>query len=149
MAFRGSFGRIYRKHSHICTPLQLLDGGQVPKNIGWRIFFKLFFMIKTLEMMKGGSDQAWLQQTVEYRAALDCSYVDTRVDVGDGHCVSHKNGAESVLEFDCGHIYRRASQEPRYPGPLFIRTRCPDTSSKATLWMKTQNEGSLTPPCKL
>lgn len=110
MAFRGSFGRIYRKHSHICTPLQLLDGGQVPKNIGWRIFFKLFFMIKTLEMMKGGSDQAWLQQTVEYRAALDCSYVDTRVDVGDGHCVSHKNGAESVLEFDCGHIYRRASQ---------------------------------------
>ena len=23
----------------------------------------------------------------------------------------------------------------------------PDTSSKATLWMKTQNEGSLTPPC--
>ena len=33
------------------------------------------------------------------------------------------------------------------PGPLFIRTRCPDTSLKATLWMKTQNEGSLTPPC--
>ena len=27
------------------------------------------------------------------------------------------------------------------------RTRCPDTSSKATLWMNAQNEGSLTPPC--
>ena len=39
------------------------------------------------------------------------------------------------------------AERPRYPGPLFIRTLCPDTSSKATLWMKTQNEGSLTPPC--
>ena len=46
-------------------------------------------------MMKGGSDRARLQQTAEHGAALDCSYVDTRVDVGNGHSVSHKNGAES------------------------------------------------------
>ena len=82
----------------------------MPKNIGWRLVFKLFFMIKTLEMMKGGSDRARLQQTAEHGAALDCSYVDTRVDVGNGHSVSHKNGAESVLEFDCEHAHGRASQ---------------------------------------
>ena len=82
MAFRGSFGRIYRKHLHICTTLQFLDGGQVPQNIGWRIFFKLFFMIKKLEMMNGESDRPWLQQTAGYWAALDCSFVDTRVDAG-------------------------------------------------------------------
>ena len=27
------------------------------------------------------------------------------------------------------------------------RTRCPDTSLKATLWMKAQHEGALTPLC--
>ena len=36
---------------------------------------------------------------------------------------------------------------PRFPGPLLIRTRCPVTSSKVTLWMKAQHEGALTPPC--
>ena len=39
------------------------------------------------------------------------------------------------------------AERPRYPGPLFIRTRCPDTSSKATLWVKAQHEGALPPPC--
>ena len=39
------------------------------------------------------------------------------------------------------------AERPRFPGPLWRRTRCPDTSSKATLWMKSQHEGVLTPPC--
>ena len=39
------------------------------------------------------------------------------------------------------------SERPRFPGPLLIRTRFPDTSSNATLWMKAQHEGTLTPPC--
>ena len=30
---------------------------------------------------------------------------------------------------------------------LLKRTRCPETSLKATLWMKAQHEGALTPPC--
>ena len=38
-------------------------------------------------------------------------------------------------------------EAPRFPGPLLIRTRCPDTSSNATLWMQSQHEGALTPPC--
>ena len=32
---------------------------------------------------------------------------------------------------------------------LLRRTRCTDTSSKATLWTKAQNEGSLTLPCMI
>ena len=63
MNFRGSFGRIYHKHVHVCTPLQLLDGGRVPQNIGLKIFFKSFFMIKKLEMMNGGSDQLRIRST--------------------------------------------------------------------------------------
>ena len=39
------------------------------------------------------------------------------------------------------------AKRPRFPGLLSIRTRCPDTSLKATLWMKAQHEGALTPPC--
>ena len=39
------------------------------------------------------------------------------------------------------------SEGPRCPGPLLIRTGCSDTSSDATLWMKSQHEGVLTPPC--
>ena len=39
------------------------------------------------------------------------------------------------------------SKRPRFPGPLLIRTRCPHTTSKATLWMKAHHEGALTPPC--
>ena len=35
---------------------------------------------------------------------------------------------------------------PRCPGPLLIRTRCPDTSSNATLWMKSQHEGGTDTP---
>ena len=38
-------------------------------------------------------------------------------------------------------------ERPRFPRLLLIRTRCLDTSSKATLWMKAQHEGALTPPC--
>ena len=38
-------------------------------------------------------------------------------------------------------------ERPRFPGQLLIRTRCPDISSNATLWMKSQHEGVLTPPC--
>ena len=30
-----------------------------------------------------------------------------------------------------------------FSGPLLIRNRCPDTSSKASLWMKAQKEGAL------
>ena len=37
------------------------------------------------------------------------------------------------------------SERPRFPAPLLIRTRCLDTSLKATLWMKAQHEGALTP----
>ena len=33
------------------------------------------------------------------------------------------------------------------PCLLLIRTQCQDTSSKATLWMKAQIEGALTPQC--
>ena len=32
-----------------------------------------------------------------------------------------------------------------FSGTLLKRTRCPDTSLKATLWMKAQHEGALTP----
>ena len=38
-------------------------------------------------------------------------------------------------------------KEPQFSGTLLKRTRCPDTSLKATLWMKAQHEGALTPPC--
>ena len=41
------------------------------------------------------------------------------------------------------------SERPRFPAPLLIRTRYPDTSLKATLWMKAQHEGALTPSCIL
>ena len=33
------------------------------------------------------------------------------------------------------------------PGLLLIRTRCLDTCSKSTLWMKIQHEGAVTPLC--
>ena len=39
------------------------------------------------------------------------------------------------------------AKRPRFPGPLLIRTRGPDTYSKATLWMKAQKEGALPPSC--
>ena len=35
----------------------------------------------------------------------------------------------------------------RSPGPLLRRTRGPDPSSKATLWVKAQHEGALPAPC--
>ena len=38
------------------------------------------------------------------------------------------------------------AERPRFPDPLLIRTRCPDTYSKI-VWMKAQHEGALTPPC--
>ena len=31
--------------------------------------------------------------------------------------------------------------------PEAVKEVCPDTSSKATLWIKAQQEGALTPPC--
>ena len=34
-------------------------------------------------------------------------------------------------------------KDPDFSVLLLIRTRCPDTSSKATLWMKTLHEGAL------
>ena len=37
----------------------------------------------------------------------------------------------------------RSSELPRFPGPLLRRTRGPDPSSKATLWLKEQHEGAL------
>ena len=39
------------------------------------------------------------------------------------------------------------AERPRFPGPLLRRTRGPDPSSKATLWVKAQHEGALPPPC--
>ena len=39
------------------------------------------------------------------------------------------------------------SKRPQFPGPLLIRTQCTDTSSKATLCLKAQNEGALTTTC--
>ena len=39
------------------------------------------------------------------------------------------------------------SERPRFPGPLLRRTRVPEPSSKATLWVKAQHEGALPPPC--
>ena len=35
------------------------------------------------------------------------------------------------------------AKRPRFSGLHLIRTRCPDTSSKATLWMKALHEGAL------
>ena len=35
-------------------------------------------------------------------------------------------------------------ERPQFPRPLMRRTRCLDTSSKATLWMKAQHKGALT-----
>ena len=37
-------------------------------------------------------------------------------------------------------------RKTRFHCPLLIRNRCPVTSLKATLWMKAQHEGTLTPP---
>ena len=37
------------------------------------------------------------------------------------------------------------AERPRFPGLLLIRTRCPENSSKETIWMKAQHEGALTP----
>lgn len=54
-------------------------------------------MIKKLEMISGGSDQLWLQQVVEYWAALDSGCVDTCFVVENGHNRSHKNVAEKVF----------------------------------------------------
>ena len=39
------------------------------------------------------------------------------------------------------------AERPQFSGTLLKRTRCPETSLKATLWMKAQHEGALTPPC--
>ena len=39
------------------------------------------------------------------------------------------------------------TEGPQFSGPLLIRTRSPDTSSNATLWMMSQHEGALTPSC--
>ena len=39
------------------------------------------------------------------------------------------------------------AERPRFPGPLLRRTRGPDPSSKATLWLKAQHEEALPPPC--
>ena len=39
------------------------------------------------------------------------------------------------------------SKRPRLPGLLLRRIRWPDTSSNATLWMKSQHKGALTPLC--
>ena len=33
------------------------------------------------------------------------------------------------------------AERPRFPGPLLRRTRGPEPSSKATLWLKAQHEG--------
>ena len=44
-------------------------------------------------------------------------------------------------------IHTEETRRDRYPSPLWIRTRCPDTSSKATLWVKVPLEGALKPPC--
>ena len=41
------------------------------------------------------------------------------------------------------------AERPQFSGTLLKRTRCPDTSLKATLWMKAQHEGALTPSCIL
>ena len=38
------------------------------------------------------------------------------------------------------------AERPRFPDPLLIRTRCPDTYKKI-VWMKAQHEGALTTPC--
>ena len=37
------------------------------------------------------------------------------------------------------------SERHRFPRPLLIRIRCPNTSSNVTLWMKSPHEGALTP----
>ena len=37
------------------------------------------------------------------------------------------------------------AERPRFHGPLLIKTRLLDTSSKASLWMKAQHVGALTP----
>ena len=39
------------------------------------------------------------------------------------------------------------AERPRFADPLLIRTQCRDNSLKANLWMKSQHEGVLTPPC--
>ena len=38
-------------------------------------------------------------------------------------------------------------KDPNFPVCSRIRTSCPDTSYKATPWLKAQHEGALTPPC--
>ena len=64
-----------------------------------------------------------------------------QIEVVDGAFVeaSEIRGGEAAVE---NHEH---SVKPQHglSGPLLIRTRCPDTSSKATLWMKALQEGAL------
>ena len=50
-------------------------------------------------------------------------------------------------KFETSHVGGATGRTPRFPGPLLRRTRGPDPSSKATLWVKAQHEGALPPPC--
>ena len=42
-----------------------------------------------------------------------------------------------------GLLSMGSHERPQFSGTLLKRTRCPDTSSKATLWMKVLYEGAL------
>ena len=52
-------------------------------------------------------------------------------------------------KFETSHVGGATGRTPPIPrsGPPLRRTRGPDPSSKATLWVKAQHEGALPPPC--
>ena len=80
-----------------------------------------------------------LERRVYFPALIGREYRPSRRTSGCGQ--SHERFPDVAL---CvvPHFKR-----PLFPGPILIRTRFPDTSSNATLWMKSQHERALTPSC--
>ena len=50
-------------------------------------------------------------------------------------------------KFDTSHVGGAPCRTTPISRSALDKTRCPDISSKATLWVKAQHEGALTPPC--
>ena len=73
------------------------------------------------------------------RLAMDKPPVDLEVVDNGKPVLVRPVTAKDILEIP-------HAERPRFPCPLLKRTRGPDTSSKATQWVKAHHEGALTPP---
>ena len=98
-----------------------------------------------------------LERTPSFLAQLNLSPfappdLDMRVDTpafsGKGSRNSHRTSGRGRSHKEIQDIASWVvppSERPLFPGLLLIRTRFPDTSSNATLCMKSQHEKALTP----